>query len=75
MAFTDDELNAVHEAIIELLDEPRSKTKARIVEAVTQRYDYREQAIKVHLSDLIHEGHVVEHPGIDYAWVLAEERG
>ncbi|SHG77857.1 hypothetical protein [Halobaculum gomorrense] len=62
---------SVRDAIIENLEQPGSRTKERLVDALADEYD--EVHVKHALGDLLVEGVVEEHPGIDGAYVLAEE--
>lgn len=73
MGLTGGDIKDVHGAIVDVLDEPGSRTKDRIIEAVADRQGYQERPVEVHLSDLILEGTVVEHPQIENAWILADD--
>jgi len=62
---------SVHAAIVENLEQPGSRTKDRLVDALAEEHDPVD--VKHALGDLLVEGVVEEHPEIDNAYVLAEE--
>ncbi|QZX98717.1 hypothetical protein [Halobaculum rubrum] len=62
---------SVHAAIVENLEQPGSRTKERLVDALADEFD--EVDVKHALGDLLVEGTVEEHPEIEGAYVLFEE--